>query len=41
LRESALKDARVKIIPGLMELGIEWRKRLEENYNVESDLLKA
>jgi ubiquinone/menaquinone biosynthesis C-methylase UbiE len=26
LRESAIKDARVKTIPGLFELGIEWRK---------------
>jgi ubiquinone/menaquinone biosynthesis C-methylase UbiE len=26
LKESALKDARVKTIPGFFELGIEWRK---------------
>lgn len=41
LRESALKDARVMIIPGLFELGIEWRKRLEETCNLESDPPKA
>lgn len=35
LRESALKDARVTITPGFFELGIAWRKRLEETCNVE------
>jgi ubiquinone/menaquinone biosynthesis C-methylase UbiE len=37
LRESALKDARLKIYPGFFELGIEWRKPVEETYYAESD----
>ena len=30
LRKSGFKDVRVKIIPWIFELGIEWRKPLEE-----------
>ena len=37
LRESALKDARVKIYPGFFELGIEWRKPVKETRYTESD----
>ncbi len=37
LRESALKDARVKIYLGFFELGIEWRKPAEETCYAESE----